>query len=61
MRLAPTLCTIAKEAFFMKTSNLAALIIALVISIGGFAGIDRLFTRAYDSHERPSVALILNA
>jgi hypothetical protein len=45
----------------MKSSNLAALMIALVISTGGFAGIDRLFTQAYDCHERSSVALILHA
>jgi hypothetical protein len=43
----------------MKSSNLVALMIALVIAAGGFAGIDRLFTEAYDGHERPSVALIL--
>ena len=44
----------------MKTSNLAALIIALVITAGGFAGIDHLFTQAYGSHEQPSVALTLD-
>ena len=45
----------------MKSSNLVALMIALVISTGGFAAIDRLFTQAYDGHERPSVTLILHA
>jgi hypothetical protein len=61
MRLAPILYTIKYEVFFMKTSNLVALIIALIISTGGFAAINLLFTDATSSHERPSEALILGA
>jgi hypothetical protein len=45
----------------MKTSNLVALIIALIISTGGFEAINLLFTQASGSHERPSEALILRA
>ena len=43
----------------MKTSSLVALIIALIISTGGFETINLLFTKAASSHERPSEALIL--
>jgi hypothetical protein len=49
------------EVFFMKTSNLVALIIALIISTGGFETINLLFTKASSSHERPSEALVLGA
>lgn len=45
----------------MKTSNLAALMLALLITAGGFAGISFLFTQAYYSHARASAALILHA
>jgi hypothetical protein len=45
----------------MKTSNLVALIIALIISTGEFEAINFLFTHASSRHERPSVALILRA
>jgi hypothetical protein len=45
----------------MKTSNLAALMLALLASVGGFAGINFLFTYAYYSHQRASVASILHA
>jgi len=45
----------------MKTSNLMSLIIALIISTGGFGAINLLFTKASVSHERPSEALILRA
>jgi hypothetical protein len=45
----------------MKTSNLVALIIALIISIGGFEAINLLFTQSSSSHERPSEALTLRA
>jgi len=45
----------------MKTSNLVALIIALIISTGEFEAINLLFTHASSSHERPSEALILRA
>jgi hypothetical protein len=45
----------------MKTSNLVALIIALIISTGGFEAINLLFTDATSSQERPSEALILRA
>lgn len=43
----------------MKTSNLVALMIALVISTAGFTAIDLLFTEAFTSHDRPSVELTL--
>jgi|HubBroStandDraft_1064217.scaffolds.fasta_scaffold163230_2 hypothetical protein len=45
----------------MKTSNLVALMIALVVSTAGFAAIDLLFTQAYVSHERLTAELILGA
>jgi len=45
----------------MKTSNLTALILALLVSTGGFAGINFLFTQAYYSHARASVAPVLHA
>lgn len=45
----------------MKTSNLVALIIALIISTGGFEAINLLFANASSNHERPSAALILRA
>lgn len=43
----------------MKTSNLVALMIALIVSTGGFTAIDLLFTRAATGQERPSVELQL--
>jgi len=43
----------------MKTSNLIALIIALAITSGGFEGINFLFAKAYNSHERTSAAFIV--
>jgi hypothetical protein len=43
----------------MKTSNLVAVIIALIISTGGFEAINLLFSQASGSHERQSAALIL--
>ena len=43
----------------MKTSNLVALMISLIISIGGIEAINLLFTHASSSHERPSAALIV--
>ena len=42
----------------MKTSNLVAVIIALIISTGGFEAINLLFTQTSIGHERPSAALI---
>jgi hypothetical protein len=45
----------------MKTSNLMALIIALIISTAGFETINLLFTKASSSHHRPSEVLILPA
>ena len=45
----------------MKTSNLTALMLALLVSTGGFAGINLLFTHAYYSHQRASVVSILHA
>jgi hypothetical protein len=50
-----------EEVFFMKTSNLVALMIALLISTGGFAGINYLFTQAATGSERSSVAVTLRA
>jgi len=45
----------------MKTSNLVALMIALLISTGGFAGINVLFSKASNANERHPVALVLSA
>jgi hypothetical protein len=45
----------------MKTSNLVALIIALMVSTAGFAAIDLLFTQAYVSHDHLSAELTLGA
>jgi hypothetical protein len=45
----------------MKTSNLVALIIALIISTGGFEAINLLFTSASGSHARPSEVPSLRA
>lgn len=45
----------------MKTSNLVAMIIALIIATGEFEAINFLFTHASSGHERPSEALILPA
>lgn len=42
----------------MKTSNLVAVIVALIISTGGFETINLLFTHASSSHVRPAEALI---
>lgn len=39
----------------MKTSNLIALMIALLVSGGGFTAIDLLFTHAATSQERSSI------
>jgi len=41
----------------MKTSNLVALIVALLITTGGFEGINLLFTHAFSVHEQESTAL----
>lgn len=41
----------------MKTSNLVALIIALLITTGGFAGINFLFTQAASANDRSQVEL----
>jgi hypothetical protein len=45
----------------MKTSNLVILMIALLISTGGFAGINYLFTKAGNGSERASATLTLHA
>lgn len=45
----------------MKTSNLVALMIALIVTAGGFAGINYLFTNASGAIERTSAAVILRA
>ena len=41
----------------MKTSNLIALMIALLITTGGFAGINFLFTEAAAANDRAPVEL----
>jgi len=43
----------------MKTSNLVALMIALIVSAGGFTAIDLLFTQAATGQERSSIQLQL--
>lgn len=40
----------------MKTSNLVALIVALLITTGGFEGINLLFKHASNVHEQESAA-----
>jgi len=45
----------------MKTSNLVALMVALLITTGGFAGIDFLFIQAFKGHEQASTELTLHA
>jgi hypothetical protein len=45
----------------MKTSHLMGLILALIISTGGFEAINFLFTQASSSHHRTPEALILRA
>ena len=45
----------------MKTSNLVILILALLISSGGFVGINYLFTKAAGANERPSLTLTQRA
>ena len=45
----------------MKTSNLVALILALIVSSGGFEVINVLFTQASSSYARPTMALSLRA
>jgi hypothetical protein len=43
----------------MKTSNLVALMIALIISFGGVIAIDLLFTQAYNAHALTTQARML--
>jgi len=45
----------------MKTRNLVALMIALLVSTGGFEGINLLFTKVAASHPRTSLELALRA
>jgi hypothetical protein len=45
----------------MKTSNLVILMISLLITTGGFAGINYLFTKAAGGNARVSAALTLHA
>ena len=45
----------------MKTSNLVILMIALLISTGGFEGINYLFTHAGNGTGRPPAVLTLRA
>ena len=42
----------------MKTSNLVALIVALLITVGGFEGINVLFSQAYNDQAQESTALV---
>ena len=45
----------------MKTSNLVALMIALLVTSGGFAGINYLFTNASGAAEQAAAAVALRA
>jgi hypothetical protein len=45
----------------MKTSNLVALMIALLVSSGGFEAINFLFTHVAAGHEQASTELVLEA
>jgi len=54
-----TLYTIKQEVFSMKTSNLVALMIALIVSAGGFTAIDLLFAQGATGQERSSLSLQL--
>ena len=58
---APTLQINETEVIVMKTSNLVALIVALLITTGGFEGINLLFMKASSAHERPPVSLVVHA
>jgi hypothetical protein len=44
----------------MKTSNLVALMIALAITAGGFAGINFLFTQGATASERHPAVLVVH-
>ena len=55
------LCAIKQEVFTMKTSNLVGLIVALLITTSGFAGINFLFTQVASGHERSAVVADLRA
>lgn len=45
----------------MKTSNLVALMIALIISFGGVVAIDLLFTEAYNAHAMTAHVRVLES
>lgn len=45
----------------MKTSNLTALIVALLVTVGGFEGINFLFTKAYYGHAPATAGRIFRA
>ena len=45
----------------MKTSSLVALMIALLVTTGGFEGVNFLFTHVAAGHEQPSAAPVLRA
>jgi hypothetical protein len=45
----------------MKTSNLVAFMIALLVSSGGFEAINFLFTHVAAAHEQASTELVLEA
>ena len=46
------------EVMLMKTSNLVALIVALLITTGGFEAINLLFTQAGNGHTQEPAALV---
>jgi hypothetical protein len=45
----------------MKTSNFVALLMAVMVSTAGFAGVDYLFTRPASWHQHHSADLMLHA
>jgi hypothetical protein len=45
----------------MKTSNLVAFMIALLVSSGGFEAINFLFTHVAAAHEQASTGLVVEA
>jgi hypothetical protein len=54
----PTLLVAETEVIVVKTSNLIALILALLITAGGFEVINILFTHASNGHEQEPAALV---
>jgi len=60
-RQTPTLLAMKTEVIVMKTSDLVALIVALLITTGGFAGINLLFMQASSGVERESASVVVRA